>query len=138
MILGERIRIFQMSTSIFHYGLTPYELAIYSYLVSCAGNRSACQARIPVSGWFSGKWFIHDALSKQPLCNCFRCYPPGTTFSCCFIYNHNAVSFRLSLLAKSVSYSSYHSVSVIYGKNYTPVMHPSNPNAVYNKGILER
>ena len=44
MILGERI--FQMSTSVFHYGLTPYELAIYSYLVSCSGNRSAWHARV--------------------------------------------------------------------------------------------
>ena len=35
-----------MSTSVFHYGLTAYELAIYSYLVSCSGNRSACQAKI--------------------------------------------------------------------------------------------
>ena len=44
MILGERR--FQMSTLVFHYGLTSYELAVYSYLVSCAGNRSACQARM--------------------------------------------------------------------------------------------
>ena len=39
-------RIFQMNTRVFHYGLNPYELTVYSYLVSCAGNRSACQARI--------------------------------------------------------------------------------------------
>ena len=39
-------RSFQMSTTIFHYGLTPYELAVYGYLVSCSGSRSACQAKI--------------------------------------------------------------------------------------------
>lgn len=39
-------RTFQMSTIIFHYGLTPYELAVYGYLVSCSGNRNACQAKI--------------------------------------------------------------------------------------------
>jgi len=39
-------RKFQMSTIVFHYGLSPYELAIYSYLVSCSGSRNACQARI--------------------------------------------------------------------------------------------
>lgn len=44
MILGDRN--FQMSTTVFHYGLTPYELAIYGYLTSCAGSRNACQARI--------------------------------------------------------------------------------------------
>ena len=44
MIFGERN--FQMSTTVFHYGLTAYELAVYSYLTSCAGSRNACQARI--------------------------------------------------------------------------------------------
>lgn len=39
-------RTFQMSTTIFYYGLTPYELAVYGYLVSCSGSRSACQAKI--------------------------------------------------------------------------------------------
>ena len=29
MIFGERN--FQMNTTVFHYGLTPYELAVYSY-----------------------------------------------------------------------------------------------------------
>ena len=43
MIYGDRN--FQMSTMIFHYGLTPYE-PIYGYLASCAGSRNACQARI--------------------------------------------------------------------------------------------
>lgn len=44
MIFGERN--FRLSTTVFHYGLTPYELAVYSYLASCAGSRNACQARI--------------------------------------------------------------------------------------------
>ncbi len=44
MIFSERN--FQLSTTVFHYGLTPYELAVYSYLASCAGSRSAYQARI--------------------------------------------------------------------------------------------
>ena len=39
-------RLFQMSTTVFHYGLTPYELAVYGYLASCSGSRSACQAKI--------------------------------------------------------------------------------------------
>lgn len=39
-------RIFQMSTTVFHYNLTPNQLAVYSYLVSCAGKRNACQAKI--------------------------------------------------------------------------------------------
>ena len=36
MIFGERN--FQLSTTVFHYGLTPYELAVYSYLASCAST----------------------------------------------------------------------------------------------------
>ncbi len=44
MILGQRN--FQMSTLVFHYGLTVHQLAVYSYLVSCSGKRDACQANI--------------------------------------------------------------------------------------------
>lgn len=39
-------RTFQMTTAVFHYSLTPCELAVYGYLVSCSGNRNACQAKI--------------------------------------------------------------------------------------------
>ena len=35
-----------MTTTIFHYGLTPYEVAVYGYLASCAGSRNACQVKI--------------------------------------------------------------------------------------------
>ena len=36
MVLGERF--YKMSNAIFTYGLTPIELAVYSYLVCCAGR----------------------------------------------------------------------------------------------------
>ncbi len=39
-ILGERF--FKMSNAIFHYGLTPNQLAVYSYMVCCAGQRDHC------------------------------------------------------------------------------------------------
>ena len=33
---------FQMSNDIFRYGLTPNELTVYCYLVSCAGQKDKC------------------------------------------------------------------------------------------------
>ena len=39
-VLNERF--FQMSNSIFYYGLTPDQLAVYSYLVCCAGQKDKC------------------------------------------------------------------------------------------------
>ena len=40
MILGEQF--YQMSNAIFHYDLTPTEFMVYSYLVSCAGQKGVC------------------------------------------------------------------------------------------------
>lgn len=40
MILGEQF--FKMSNVIFHYKLTPIQLTVYSYLVSCAGQKEYC------------------------------------------------------------------------------------------------
>lgn len=40
MILGGRY--FQLSNTIFYYDLTPIQLAVYSYLVSCAGQKVKC------------------------------------------------------------------------------------------------
>jgi predicted DNA-binding transcriptional regulator len=40
MVLGEQF--FKMRNAIFHYGLTPIQLATYSYLVSCAGQKRYC------------------------------------------------------------------------------------------------
>lgn len=40
MILGGRY--FQLSNTIFCYGLTPIQLAVYSYLTSCAGQKEKC------------------------------------------------------------------------------------------------
>jgi len=39
-ILGERF--FQMSNAIFCYDLTPIQLAVYSYLKCCAGQKEKC------------------------------------------------------------------------------------------------
>ncbi|WP_295583985.1 helix-turn-helix domain-containing protein [uncultured Oscillibacter sp.] len=39
-ILGERF--YQMSNSIFYYDLKPIPLAVYSYLVCCAGQKDLC------------------------------------------------------------------------------------------------
>ncbi len=33
---------FKMSNAIFHYGLLPNQLAVYSYLICCAGQRDYC------------------------------------------------------------------------------------------------
>ena len=35
-------KFYQMANMIFGYGLTPYQFAVYSYLVCCAGNRGRC------------------------------------------------------------------------------------------------
>ena len=40
MILGERF--YQMSNAIFCCDLTPAEFMVYSYLVSCAGQKDVC------------------------------------------------------------------------------------------------
>ena len=40
MVLGERF--YQMSNAIFYYDLTPAEFMVYSYLVSCAGQKDVC------------------------------------------------------------------------------------------------
>ena len=40
MVLGERF--YQMSNAIFHYDLTLTEFMVYSYLVSCAGQKDVC------------------------------------------------------------------------------------------------
>lgn len=40
MILGGRY--FQISNAVFCFKLTPIQLAVYSYLVSCAGKREKC------------------------------------------------------------------------------------------------
>ena len=40
MVLGEHF--YQMSNAIFHYDLTPTEFMVYSYLVSCAGQKGVC------------------------------------------------------------------------------------------------
>lgn len=40
MILGGKY--FQLSNAVFCYGLTPIQLAVYSYLVSCAGQKGKC------------------------------------------------------------------------------------------------
>lgn len=39
-ILGEQF--FKISNTIFCYGLTPLQLAVYAYLVSCAGQKELC------------------------------------------------------------------------------------------------
>ena len=39
-ILGERI--YQMSNAIFCYNLKPIPLAVYNYLVCCAGQKELC------------------------------------------------------------------------------------------------
>ena len=39
-ILGERF--YQMSNAIFCYDLKPIPLAVYSYLVCCAGQKDVC------------------------------------------------------------------------------------------------
>ena len=39
-IMGERF--FQMSNAIFCYDLTPIQLAVYSYLKCCAGQKEKC------------------------------------------------------------------------------------------------
>ena len=39
-ILGGKF--FQFSNTIFYYGLNPIRLAVYSYLVSCAGQKEKC------------------------------------------------------------------------------------------------
>lgn len=68
MIFGERN--FQLSTTVFHYGLTPYELAVYSYLASCAGSRNACQARIRTMAntcgcsEYSARQALHELQAK--------------------------------------------------------------------------
>ena len=41
-------------------------------------------------------------------------------------------------LDQCVLYLSKHFIRVIYGKNYTPVMHLSNSCTVYNKSAMER
>lgn len=40
MILGGRY--FQLSNAVFCYGLTPIQLTVYSYLLSCAGQKDKC------------------------------------------------------------------------------------------------
>jgi len=37
---------FKMSNAIFYYGLTPIQLAVYCYLVSCAGQKESCYPSI--------------------------------------------------------------------------------------------
>lgn len=45
---------FQLSNLVFQYKLSAHELAVYSYLKSCAGNRSACQVKIGTIAKHSG------------------------------------------------------------------------------------
>ena len=37
---------FQMNAVLFHYGLTPIQFAVYSYLKFCCGSRDACTVNI--------------------------------------------------------------------------------------------
>ena len=39
---------FQMTNAIFSYGLSPNELAVYSYLVSCTGSKDKCWPSVKV------------------------------------------------------------------------------------------
>ena len=53
-ILGERF--YQMSNAIFYYDLKPIPLAVYSYLVCCAGQKDLC--------WPSIKTIARDSVRQ--------------------------------------------------------------------------
>ena len=40
--MKQRGRFFQVDERVFDYGLTPFQFAVYCYLVSCAGSRGSC------------------------------------------------------------------------------------------------
>ena len=44
MFLGGRK--FELDRAVFHYGLSPNQLAVYAYLKSCAGRRAACRVKV--------------------------------------------------------------------------------------------
>ena len=39
-------QLFQLDAEIFYHSLTAHQLAVYSYLVFCSGNRNACQINV--------------------------------------------------------------------------------------------
>lgn len=55
MVLCEQS--FQMNAVLFHYGLTPSQFTVYSYLKFCCGSRDACTLNI---------------RTVAALCNCSR------------------------------------------------------------------
>ena len=79
-ILGERF--YQMSNAIFYYDLKPIPLAVYSYLVCCAGQKDLCwpsiktialhcncseTVRKTLHGMQSGSWWIADSSARSRL-----------------------------------------------------------------------
>ena len=74
-ILGERF--YQMSNAIFCYDLKPIPLAVYSYLVCCAGQKELCwpsiktialhctaAVRKTLRGTQSNSWWIADLSAR--------------------------------------------------------------------------
>ena len=51
-IMGERF--FQMSNAIFCYDLTPIQLAVYSYLKCCAGQKEKCWPGMKTIAFYCG------------------------------------------------------------------------------------
>lgn len=45
---------FELSNLVFRYGLSAFEIAVYAYLKSCSGARSACQVKISTIAKHSG------------------------------------------------------------------------------------
>lgn len=64
MILGGRY--FQLSNTVFSYGLTPIQLTVYSYLVSCAGSKEKCWPAMKTIAACSGcsKNAARDAIKE--------------------------------------------------------------------------
>ena len=63
-VLGERF--YQMSNTIFCYDLKPIPLAVYSYLVCCAGQKDDTGQRNSHELVPQG---IHQRLRSRPVCS---------------------------------------------------------------------
>lgn len=72
-------RFYQMSNVIFCYELNPVQLAVYSYLVCCAGNREKCYPSMKTIAACCGCSIntarkAVDVLDKQKFIRKVECY----------------------------------------------------------------
>lgn len=115
MILGGRY--FQLSNTVFCYGLTPIQLAVYSYLVSCSGSKEKCWPAMRTIATCCGcsKNAARDATSELVLRGFIR----------------KVETFRDEFSGKTRQTNNTYYILEL------PSLQPNNPQVVYREGPLD-